>query len=218
MGLNESPSGVVPNGSAAGSRFDNARIDGRRTSGGRHPSEPANKSDEDRTLTPVAKFQRKYSDEQRAEFIRAVLDHGLSVPAAITAAARGDLEIPPFEMSRAVGYELVREARTEREQERLADPSAIADNISRIACRVVQLADRDLRQLEAEAQAGKPVQLNRLKTLAQVVRSLHGVGPRKTSQKPPPSERTTPAGGDFLERIAASDPEKADDETYDEAA
>jgi len=131
-------------------------------------------------------FGPKYTPEQRAAVVGAVLDDGHTVPAAVKAAALGELGAP-FTVTPGAGYSMIaKERKARRSDEAVLGPYAMADDITR---RVVALCDREVRRLEALPPPLEAADRRALRDLVKILRMVEA----------PTDESPTTAGRDDMD-------------------
>ena len=122
----------------------------------------------------MGRFAPKYAEEERAAIVAAVLDQGLSAPAAVKLAAAGTLEGVghAFEMPAGTARELVRREREDRDYAVRATPEGAASIAEAIPGRIVRLLDAELARIEKEATDGDKLDTAQLRNIARVHREL----------------------------------------------
>lgn len=146
----------------------------------------------------------KFSDEQRAAIVRAQLDDGMTSADAVRAAAAGELEIEPFEMSEARARQFAADAERDARAEQMA--SAERAEPGRIASLVdleFKLIENELKRM-ADAQAeGEEIDLDRLRQIGkatyEVQRAADGGRRRARTAHQPPKD--APQGSPTLKLI-----------------
>ena len=133
-------------------------------------------------------FAPKYSHEQRAAIVAAVLDDNHTVPAAVKAAERGELG-PAFTMPLGTAYSLVA-----AERERRRPPVTIAELAQRILDRCV----RELERIDALPELGR-ADVHALHGMSRIARIA---GPLVPAASPPPGDDAPKPQG-LAARIAA---------------
>lgn len=155
-------------------------------------------------------FKQRFSDEQRQAIVRAHVDFGLTLRAAVALAEKGELPgapatVKPFRVSYATAGEWARTERNRREaQERAgAKPERIMeDALGNLALRL----DTQVRKAERRARGGNPVlqsasEIQALARAAQEVAKLAGMvhgGKRTAAPKTPEAQ----AADDWIGELA----------------
>lgn len=163
----------------------------------------------------MGQFQATTTPEQREALARAVVEAGMTVEQALAEAGFGNLPHPrdpaqtvgTFTLSRARAYDIIKRFRDDREAEQIKGTPELALRLDEMARRVTVLAEKELRKLESEDRAGKPMHVGRLKSVATVIRTL-------TLAKPPPyrpkrqgteESKPEPEQPDLLTRLATTE-------------
>ncbi len=147
---------------------------------------------------PRMAFQPKYSGEQRAAIIRAVVDEDREVPAVVQAAAAGELG-PAFALTPGAAYSIAARERQRRYSE--LPLRTVADDLVR---RSLQLMARELDRLEGLPQLG-PADVRALRDVWKLAR-LATTGPLAQPREAAAQDPSTPAGAQrqgLAARIAA---------------
>jgi hypothetical protein len=165
-------------------------------------------------------FQRKYSERQERAIRDACTVHGMTVAAAVAAAAQdrdgkcglpgAGADLAPFTITNAAAGGYASDERRKREVEARAhaDPASIvAGAVGRLAA----VIERELERVEAVSRTGRgTVDPARIGALAKAGREVHALAKltgHNATQAPEGDGETPEPGGDFIgtltERAAA---------------
>jgi hypothetical protein len=130
------------------------------------------------TRRDVGAFTAKYSDTQRTAIVTAIVEEGMTAPAAVEAAALGDLtpDLGPFEMPVGTARHIAAAARRRRgvisPTRRREEP--VEDWFEDMVRRLVRIFEEEVRRTAAQAQRGE-LDRDALRQLAKAGKEMGGL-------------------------------------------
>lgn len=154
------------------------------------------------TAPCMGRYTRSFTDEMRAAVASAKLDHGLSIPTILGLAKAGKLNgCGPFEMGATTARDAVTAEKQRRERDKLATNEGLGDLVEDLQ-REIMLG------LRAEVDvllSTKPLDLERIRAVARILRDHTRRAPTGKSQRPSDDhdiESDAEPEKDTLEQIA----------------
>lgn len=144
----------------------------------------------------MGRWTPKYSDEERAALIAALVDRNLTIPQTVRAAKLGELDnLPPFDVPKSTCADIRRQERRRRERayQESADIDSTQGRYARLELDALAIAERQVRPNTVKTRGQlKTPELERMRALWRWLREVRALSGSSTPQAPAPPRAKDP--------------------------